>query len=248
VVPGCRQQGLIEASPDIREAAESPSESVDAGMAWGLVGRITAPRLPGGAPPRGEACAGGSPLDSWRVGPERGLADVVVEARLVSKHPSAAGRVVSHQKGETEVLELRIADCRFQPRVSVVPRNTVLRAGHDDPGLHTFHLYRGAADERERSLQNIAVPPGGPPVEWGLELSSRLHVRSDHLEWMEGWIVVTDHPAAITDEQGRFAMPHLDPGEWEVVLWHERLGEYRAFVSVPPDGPASLYTEFPLPP
>ena len=34
VVPGCRQQGLIEASPDIREAAESPSESVDAGMAW----------------------------------------------------------------------------------------------------------------------------------------------------------------------------------------------------------------------
>ena len=211
----------------------------------GLVGRITAPELPGEQPVAGEPCDAGSALDSWRVGPDRGLANVIVEALPVAGEQSVASSD-SDSAGPPDVLEVRVENCRFRPRVSVVRRNTLLKARHDDPGLHTFHLYRAFAQGPERSLQNIAVPPGGPPVEWTLDLPARLHLRSDQLEWMEGWIVVTEHPSAITDVEGRFVLPELAPGEWEIVLWHERLGEHRAFVTIPADGPASLYIEFPV--
>jgi hypothetical protein len=43
--------------------------------------------------------------------------------------------------------------------------------------------------------------------------------------WMRGYIGVLEHPYfAVTDGNGRFAIPHLPPGTYTIEAWHERLG------------------------
>ena len=41
--------------------------------------------------------------------------------------------------------------------------------------------------------------------------------------WMRGWLVVTDDAAAITGADGRFTIPNVPPGTYELRVWHESL-------------------------
>jgi hypothetical protein len=41
--------------------------------------------------------------------------------------------------------------------------------------------------------------------------------------WMRGFIVVTDEPAAVTDQQGRFVIADVPAGSYQLRVWHETL-------------------------
>jgi hypothetical protein len=50
---------------------------------------------------------------------------------------------------------------------------------------------------------------------------------------MQGWIVVVDHPYyAVTDADGRFTLADVPPGDYQLDVWHETLGEVTKPVSV----------------
>ena len=62
-----------------------------------------------------------------------------------------------------------------------------------------------------------------------------------------GYVLPLDHPyAAVTDEAGRFEIPQLPPGEYELNIWHERVGylERNLQVTVPEDGAAEVGLTF----
>ena len=241
--------GLLLACGETRTPAqpdEARESEVEARVASSLSGRITAPDLKA-KPLPGDPCAvGGDPQDSWQVGAEGGLADVVVTLSRPAGVREAATEKHRPTAASPPRATLRVEGCRFVPRVQVVEQSTVLRVSHEDPGLHTFHLYFQEDEGAFRSVQNLAVAPGAPPLEWPLAISGLYRVRSDQVPWMEAWIQVKDGQlVAQTDAEGRFEFEDLVPGDWEATLWHEGLGKVRSFVTVPQDGPASLFMVFP---
>jgi len=68
-----------------------------------------------------------------------------------------------------------------------------------------------------------------------------ISARCDVHPWMVSHLGVVGHPwFAITDADGRFSLPGLPPGTYEVEVWHEVLGTKRAQATVSEKGTATL--------
>jgi hypothetical protein len=143
-------------------------------------------------------------------------------------------------------FELRASGCRFEPAVAAVAVGTSLVADNRDPRLHTFHLRAEQPGGSRLNVHNLAVPPGEPPALWLLDEPATLHISSDPVPAMESWLLVLDGgQSTVTDAEGRFELPDLPPGQWQVRFWHPRFGETELPVLIPSDGPASLYASLP---
>ncbi|MCH7909140.1 MAG: carboxypeptidase regulatory-like domain-containing protein [Candidatus Hydrogenedentes bacterium] len=65
---------------------------------------------------------------------------------------------------------------------------------------------------------------------------------------MAAYCWVTDHPFyAVTGEDGAFTIDNLDPGEYEIEVWHERLGTQRARVTIAAAEPSTVDFTFKRP-
>ena len=209
-----------------------PAVAEEGGLAGRIswVGELPAREAPQVEPP--EACAGVQRGDSVTLGPEGGLAQVLVWVPAAELPEAAAS------------YELRASGCAFEPRVGAAPSGVRLEVVNSDPVIHSFHL-RLLEGEEERGLQNLAVPPGTPPLSWEIRRAGLVHVRSDAFDWMHAWIRVgVEGPWTLSDSEGRFSFPELPAGSWDVWMWHPLLGELRETVTVSEDGPASLYRQF----
>jgi len=227
--------GAGEPSPPFQlESDASPARSDGSGLS----GRVTWSGPPQADPGSGtvaDPCSGSGAQVAESVGPEGGLADVVV---LVENAPPAAD--------EPRSLELSAQQCRFHPTVAAVPMGGRLVADNRDERLHTFHLRRQHPEGGLSNLQNLAVPPGEPPASFIFDAPGPLHVSSDDVPGMEAWVLVYERgQSAVTDARGQFELPELPPGEWQVTFWHPRFGRKLLPVLIPKDGPASLYASLP---
>ena len=55
--------------------------------------------------------------------------------------------------------------------------------------------------------------------------------------WMEAYVAPFTHPFfAVTGPDGKFTIPNLEPGTYEITAWHERLGTQTASVTVAATG------------
>jgi len=222
--------------PQGEAAAEPPA--VEAVEARGLVGRVTWSGPAQSAPTAAvteDPCAAAAGAAARSVGPEAGLADVVV---VVADAPASVDALRS--------FELRASGCRFQPAVAAVPVGTQLVANNRDARLHTFHLRREQQGGSRRNLHNLAVPPGEHPAFWLFDEPATVHISSDQVPAMEAWVLVLDGgQSTVSDAEGRFELPLLPPGQWQVRFWHPRFGQTELPVLIPADGPASLYASLP---
>lgn len=236
------------------DSARHPAEQAERG----LVGRITYggalvdETLPGVS--RVPNCKAPRPAGALRVDDDGGLANVLVLLR-----PAGGDRapLTAPTTATAPDFEIRARGCRFHPRVSVVPQGTRLTLFNDDAAAHGAHLRRAArgseaqASSTRRNVQNIMLPPGEQPTWLKLDQPGLIEVRNDLLPTMRGWLYVRGEKevAVVTDAEGRFTLPTLPPGTYEVELLHEVLGRVTPpTVTVPPDGPGSLYLELPDPP
>ncbi len=72
-------------------------------------------------------------------------------------------------------------------------------------------------------------------------------VKSDVHPWMLAYLFALDHPfAAVTDEQGRFTIEGMPPGEHEFRVWQERVGwlEKSLKITIKPDEQAKSELEY----
>jgi plastocyanin len=131
--------------------------------------------------------------------------------------------------------------CRYVPRAQVAPLGSTLELRNGDPILHNVHGYVGVA-----TAFNVPMPIPGGKVPRTLTRPGVVRVACDVHAWMAAAILVTETPfAAVTGPGGAFALPGVPPGRWQAVAWHERLGEKRLVVEVPPEGPVRLVFEYP---
>ena len=156
------------------------------------------------------------PNESLVVNPKnRGIAHVFVYLRNPPK---------GYQKQQNEKLPKVILEqngCRFVPHAMTLRTQQKLTVKRKDQVAHTFHYY----SNRSPQFAVVPGPNGMPPIRFDEPESLPMKVTCDIHPWMNGWILVVDHPfAAVTDRDGKFEIKGLPPGKHDFWFWQERAG------------------------
>src|SRR5215471_56790 len=118
--------------------------------------------------------------------------------------------------------------CEYSPHVQVMAVNTEIALKNSDPILHNIQFFEG-----DNSLFNMAQPVQGQVNKRKLEKAGPIYVECAVHGWMQGQVVVVDNPYyAVTDENGKFSIPDLPAGKYQVKIWHEYLGEQTKEITV----------------
>jgi plastocyanin len=114
--------------------------------------------------------------------------------------------------------EMRQWGERFNPHVLPIVAGGKVRFPNDDPIYHNvFSLSRARTFDLGRysrgSAKDVLFPSPGL-------VQVFCHIHAD----MSGYILVLDNPYFVQpDEQGRFRLDGIPPGEYQLVAWHERV-------------------------
>jgi plastocyanin len=130
----------------------------------------------------------------------------------------------------------------FLPRVVAVPVGSEVDFPNDDPFYHNvFSLSRPRAF-------NLGRYPKGQTRAVRFNKPGIVKVFCDIHSHMSAAVVVLNHPwYAIPDDDGRFEIADVPPGDRELVAWHERLGNTTLPVRVEPGRSASVEFTLPVP-
>lgn len=152
------------------------------------------------------------------------LANVVVTLVGVQARTSPREATVVNEK------------CAFVPRVQVVGSRATLKTSSRDPILHTTTVQLGDG----RQLFNLALPVPNLELAKPLDGTGPLRVGCSTHQWMRGWIFVTDDVAAVTGPDGRFSLPEVPPGTYQLRVWHEALKAADQSVTVTAGRPTTV--------
>ncbi len=167
------------------------------------------------------------------VGESGGIKNAVVYIANIAKGKKIEpNKVILDQKG-----------CWFHPHVLTFPAGSEVEILNPDGILHNFHTY-----SEMNPPVNKAQPKFRKKMTVKFEKPEIVKVTCDAHSWMSAWFVVQDHPYyAVTDENGSFQLTDVPPGDYELKVWHETLGEISQEVSVPPGGEVQVSFEMSLP-
>ena len=205
-----------------RGAAYEAIEVTDGGT---LVGTVA---LEGAAPPPvkievtkdPEVCGKDKVAPGLLVGNGNGIANVVV--------------VVKAEKGKklapppaNPVLDQKT--CEFHPHVLAFPAGSTIDVRNSDGILHNLHT-----TSTVNASTNVAQPKFKPLVQVKVEKPEwPIAIKCDVHGWMSGFWISAEHPYyAVTDASGAFKISDLPAGDYDVDVWHEKLGKKTDKVSI----------------
>ncbi|WP_419950684.1 TonB-dependent receptor [Candidatus Palauibacter sp.] len=167
-----------------------------------------------------------------RVGPEGGLADVLV--RVVNAPAAGAAP-------EAEAL-LDQEGCLYTPRSVAVRVGQPLVIRNSDATLHNVRVVpaSNAGFNLGQPIQGIQSTRSFETPEIGIPVRCDIH----------GWMTASIHVLAheffdITGEDGSFTLPTLPTGDYELEAWHPTLGTVSGRISLTADGAPPTTLEFP---
>lgn len=134
-------------------------------------------------------------------------------------------------KPAPQKLTLDQHGCQYHPHVQVAPVGSTLEIVNSDPMLHNIHGRLG-----QMTVFNLAMPVKGMQIPKQLSKNGVVHVKCDVHSWMEGWVVVTDHPSTVDGKDGTYVVKGLPAGTYPVTAWHEKYGTKTQQVTVPASG------------
>jgi len=163
------------------------------------------------------------------VSSDGGLENAVVSITSISKGKAFdAAAPVLDQKG-----------CVYIPHVLLSPAGATIKINNDDGILHNIHTY-----STKNPPINRAQPKFKKTMDEKFDQPEVIKVTCDAHGWMQGWLVVQDHPYyAKTDSTGAFKLTDVPPGDYELKVWHGKLGEKTQKITVPAGGAATANFE-----
>jgi len=199
-------------------------------------------------------------LQPFNVGDKGAFRQVVVQLEGIAKGKSF---------GEYKPPRIEAVDCKFMPFVNVVRDQHDVVVVNMDPAFHDVQAYE-TSQLGPRVLFNAPLPISKRyPNEIGL--SDHFHKHYEGIPmvqtvkmtkdrriftmqcgfhaYMESWALVIDHPYyAVTDEEGKFEIGDIPPGEYKVTIWHPYLREiYEQTVTVKPKKASNVEFEVTAP-
>ena len=147
-------------------------------------------------------------LERLVVGPDGGVANTIVYIKNIS-HGKAMNLPAPRRS-------LNQKDCRYEPHILLVPQTAELAMKSSDAVLHTVHM-DGAASF------NVPFPFTDRVITKNMDAPGLVNLRCNggHV-WMNAEMMVVPHPYyAVSDQNGRFELTDVPPGDYEVVAWHE---------------------------
>jgi len=126
--------------------------------------------------------------------------------------------------------------CIYKPHVFVVRLGQPLKVLNPDGTMHNVN---------GMPVKNKAFNRGMPKNLEEIEIlfdqvEDMFPLKCDVHPWMRAYGAVIDHPYYdVTEADGAFKIEGLPAGTYEITVWHERLGEQKAEVTVTEDGDAT---------
>jgi hypothetical protein len=138
-------------------------------------------------------------------------------------------RLLSFEAPSTSVV-LRRQNCRFIPRVVGVRVNQQLSIENNDA---TYHNARTMPKINRQ--WNTTQPPHSPLMTKFEQAEFAIPFRCNQHPWEKAYVSVLDHPFfATSDLFGRFQISAIPAGRYQVVAWHETLGEQETEITLVP--------------
>lgn len=156
------------------------------------------------------------------LGPGDTMANVLV--RVVKGLP--AGKT---WPAPTQPVVMDQNGCQYVPHVMGIMVGQPFKVLNSDGILHNVH-----ALPTVNTPFNMAMPPTRKEAEakFGKE-EGMFVIKCDVHPWMRAYMGVMGNPFfAVTGKDGKFSIPNLPAGTYEVEAWHEKLGTQKASVTV----------------
>jgi hypothetical protein len=147
-------------------------------------------------------------LERLIIGPQGGVANTVVYLKNVSR-----GKAFDLPQARRFLDQKH---CRYEPHILLVPQNALLQMKSSDATLHTIHM-DGAAS------YNLPFPFPNQVISRNMQSPGLVNLKCNggHV-WMNAEMFIAPHPYyAVTDENGKFELTNVPPGQYVIVAWHE---------------------------
>jgi len=133
--------------------------------------------------------------------------------------------------GQTASSDKRIVlssrRCHIEPSVTVAERNPAVEIENLDPVLHVLKFSKA-----DQELFTVPLPPNGK-VERKVEQPGIIHIHCAIHTFMDSYMVVTDSPNySLSDGNGEFHFNNLEPGIYQVSIWHKVLGSMEEEIQI----------------
>jgi hypothetical protein len=139
-------------------------------------------------------------------------------------------RLLSFEAPDTPVV-LRRNQCRFAPRIVGLRVNQPLSIENNDVTYHNTHPTPKLNQEWNKSQP----PNSSPLVEKFARAEFGIPFRCNQHPWEKAYVSVFDHPFFTTsDTFGRYQISSIPAGRYQVVAWHETLGEQETEITLVP--------------
>lgn len=129
----------------------------------------------------------------------------------------------------TEPVVIDQIGCMYVPRVVAGMAGQGVKFLNSDGTMHNVHGLSKVNAEfnismpafKKEHVQNLA------------QVEDPFTVKCDVHPWMKGTIAVMSHPYfSVTKDDGAYTIKGLEPGDYEIEIWHEKLGIQTAKVTV----------------
>jgi plastocyanin len=170
-------------------------------------------KMHGGAP---------QPSDLLVLGSGNTMANIMVNVAsglpAGKTYPTPTTPVVMDQKG-----------CHYDPHVFGLMVNQPFKVLNSDGILHNVH-----ALPKVNSQFNMAMPPTVKESSKTFgKAEGMFMIKCDVHPWMSSFAGVFDNPFfSVTKTDGKFTISDLPAGTYQIVAWHEKLGEQKQTVTV----------------
>ncbi len=130
-------------------------------------------------------------------------------------------------------------NCTFDPHVQVLQTRTPFEVVNLDPVAHNAQCVQNMV-----TLFNPMQPKQGLRNEFKIKRPGLATVTCAVHNWMRAFVYVLPHPYhCVTAEDGAFVISDVPPGDYELVVWQEHLGERTRQVHVDADKTTTLEFE-----